>query len=225
MTAPDQLVTFARIAFSPPPLRELLAVGADGAATGWRSNGPAVGRFASRVETMEPLRAAIAGLAAGAGQSPDSLELVPDAAWEEIGAAGQTARFAADDEVVGPWGAVVDQCRQLLEKVSESPTAAIVALVDAGGHVRLEHRGDDSLPLELAALKVLLTLWRDGQEAARAATGTRGERVEAGPGWSLDLPDASIDLRGGGKLVAEASFTADDEGVLVPVSVTGHVDV
>lgn len=219
------LVSFARIAFSPPPLREMLAVGAEGSATGWRSNGPIVGRFAGRVDDIESLQAAIAGLDAKGGPTPGPLELVPDAAWEEVQAAGRTARFAADDEVEGPWGALVDRCRALLDEVTESPSAAIVVLVDADGHVRLEHRGDGTLPLELDSLQVALTLWRDNREAARAVTGTSAGRVEAGPGWSLDVPDASIDLEGGGTLMAVASFIAEDDGVVVPMAASGHVQV
>ena len=221
----EPLVSFARIAFSPPPLREMLAVRADGTATGWRSNGPVVGRFASRVDGLEALRAAVAGVAADEGPPPGPVELVPDAAWEEVSAGGHTARFAADDEVEGPWGVLVDRCRGLLDEVSGSPSAAIAVLVDGGGHVRLEHRGDGTLPLELGSLQVSLTLWRDGREAAQAGTGTSVGRVEAGPGWSLDVPDASIDLKGGGKLVAVASFIADDDGVFVPVSATCIVEV
>jgi hypothetical protein len=224
VTGPQPLVSFARVAFSPPPLRELLAVREDGTATGWRSNGPIVGRFASRVDRMGPLRAAIADLAGG-GQPPGPLELVPDAAWEEVKAAGLTARFGTDDAVEGPWGALLEACRDLLDEMTDSPTAAIVILVDPDGHVRLEHRGDGMLPLELDSVQVSLTLWRDGREASRAAARTSAGRVEAGPGWSLDVPDASIDLDGGGKLVAVASFIADDDGVFVPVSATGIVDV
>ena len=221
---PDVLVSFARIAFSPPPLREMLAVLADGTATCWRSNGPAVGRFAGHVDAMDDLRAALAGVAAGDAR-PGALELVPDAAWEEVDADGRTARFAADDQVDGPWGRLLDRCRGLLDEVSESPAAAIAILVDADGHVRLDHRGDGTLPLELDSLQVSLTLWRDGREAARAKTELSAGRVEAGPGWSLDVADTSIDLRGGGKLVGVASFIADDEGVFVPVAATGIVDV
>jgi hypothetical protein len=218
------LVSFARIAFSPPPLREMLAVQADGTATAWRSNGPAVGRFGGRADPIEDLRAAVVGVATAEGP-PEPLELVPDAAWEEVSASGKTARFAADADVDGPWGALLDRCRSLLDAVSGSPTAAIVVLVDTGGHVRLEQRGDGTLPVELASLQVSLTLWRDGREASRAVTGTTAGRVEAGPGWSLDVPDASIDLGGGGQLVAVASFIADDGGVFVPVSATGIVRV
>jgi hypothetical protein len=203
----------------------MLSVRADGAATGWRSNGPAVGRFASRADDLDALRAAVAGVGEGEGPPPGPVELVPDAAWEEVAAGGQTAKFAADDEVDGPWGALLDRCRSLLDEVSKSPSAAIAVLVDSHGHVRLEHRGDGALPLELGSLQVSLTLWRDSQEAARATTVTSAGRVEAGPGWSLDIADASIDLHGGGKLVAVASFIADDDGVFVPVSATGIVEV
>ena len=222
---PVPLVSFARIAVSPPPLRELLAVQADGTAMAWRSNGPAVGRFRGRVESIEDLRAAVDGAAVAEGLGEGPLELVPDAAWEEVAAGGRTARFAADDNVDGPWGALRDRCRTLLDAVSQSPTAAIVVLVDAEGHVRLEHRGDGTLPLELGSLQVALTLWRDGREAAKGAGGTSAGRVEAGPGWSLDIPNASIDLDGGGQLVAVASFIAEDEGVFVPVASTAITQV
>ena len=81
------------------------------------------------------------------------------------------------------------------------------------------------MTLELDSLPVSLTLWRDAREAARGSAAASAGRVEAGPGWSLDVPRASIDLGGGGKLVAVASFIAEDEGVFVPMAATGIVDV
>ena len=221
----ESLVTFARVAMSPPPLRELLDVRPTarrpaGARTVRSSDGsPAARTRSSRWARRSPI------VAAGTERATAPLELVPDAAWEEVTAAGQTARFAADDEVDGPWGAVVDRCRSLLDEVSESPVAAIAIVLGTDGHVRLEHRGDGTLPVELGSLQVSLTLWRDSREAARAATGMSVGRVEAGPGWALDVTDASIDLQGGGTLVAVASFIADDDGVFVPMALTGHVAV
>jgi hypothetical protein len=223
VTASDapELVGFARVAFSPPPLRELLTVRADGTASAWRSNGPVVGRFAGPADGIDALRAAVER-AAAAGE-PEPLELPPDAAWEEVRAAGRTGRFETDAPAPEPWTDLVDRCRALLDSLAASPEAAVAIVLDPDGRVRLEHRGGGTIVLELDSLQVSLTRWRDGREAGRAATPVPAGRVEAGPGWSLDVPDIPVG-GDGGRLVAVATFLADDEGVVVPMAATGIVD-
>jgi hypothetical protein len=97
-----------------------------------------------------------------------------------------------------------------------------VALVIGGGPTRwrLEHRGTATLALELDHAQLVLTLWRDGQEAGRAGTGPLAAgRVEAGPGWALDLEVPGAPDPSGGILLARVELVAEDAGVLVPMSV------
>ena len=44
-------------------------------------------------------------------------------------------------------------------------------------------------------------------------------------GWSLDLEPAGPLPDGGGTLVAQVDLVADDGGVFVPLTLTGHVTV
>ena len=214
------LVDFKRLSDAPPPIRELLAVDDDGGATAWRSNGPAVGRFAGPVADLPGLRAAVD--AARAAEPPDG-DLRADAVAEVIETGGRRARVAARLPVEGPWGALVEACRRVLDEVTTSPVVAIAGDVGPGARLRLEHRGDGTLTLELASLDVTFRLWRDGAQAGEARVRGAGEaldRLDAGAGWSLEVAAEDMDLSGGGILAAEASFVVEDEGVLVPVRVS-----
>ena len=54
---------------------------------------------------------------------------------------------------------------------------------------RLVHRGSDPLTLDLTTVAVQAYFWRGYYEpAGQASEVLAGERVEAGPGWTLDLP-------------------------------------
>jgi len=216
------LVEFRRLADAPPPERELLAIEVDGAAVGWRSTGSSVGRFAGAVGDLEGLRAAAAH--AEEGEPPKAAELPADASVERVVLGGRTASVEAGLPVAGPWGPLVDGCRRALDELVASPVAAIAGSVTADGTVRLEHRGRDVLPVELGALRVEVVRWRDGAEAGRAGAGAAGQgRVEAGPGWSLDVAVPGWDASGGGQVVATATFVADDGGVFVPVTITARL--
>ena len=90
--------------------------------------------------------------------------------------------------------------------------------------MRLEHRGKEVLPVELAALAGTVRLWRDRRAVSTARLrGEDADRVEAGPGWSLALAADGLDVTGGGILTAEVTFVADDAGVYVPVRATGSL--
>lgn len=220
------LVTFSRLAAAPPPERELLTILDDGRAFAWRSTGSAIGRFGGLVPDLDTLRSTAAtAIASVAGPHRDAgpLELPPGAAYELVEAGRSMARFEARADVAGPWAPLVGRCRALLDELITSPLAAIAATVEQDGLVRLVHLGPDPLPVELASLEVGLTLWRQGIESARARTTGLGlGRVDAVPGWSLEIAAPDLDLGGGGNLVALASFVADDAGIFVPVTLTAH---
>lgn len=218
------LVSYRRQGNAPPPERELLTVDDDGEASGWRSIGRAIGWFGGPVPDLAALRAAVA--AADRADLPSLPDLPPDASVETIEIGGRTAHVQARVTPDGPWSPAVEACRSLLDLLVASPVAAICAVVLTDGRVRLEHRGSGVLSIELASLRVSMTLWRDAREAARAGSADPGRgRVEAGPGWSLEIAPPAIDLVGGGSLVAQASFVADDDGLYIPVVVMGDVAV
>jgi len=56
-------------------------------------------------------------------------------------------------------------------------------------------------------------------------TGAGFGRVDAGPGWTMQLAAPAVDAWGGGTLVAVASFVADDAGIYVPVAITARVSI
>ena len=218
------LVTYSRLAAAPPPERELLEVEPDGRARAWRSNGTVIGRFGGTAGDLAGLRAAVEE--AAAGEPPAVAVLPPGAALEIVETAGQTARLEARAPVDGSWAGLVELCRRELDAQVASPVAAIAGILGADGGFRLEHRGSESLSLELGALAVEMVLWRDGAEAARGrVTGAGFGRVDAGPGWTMQLAAPAVDAWGGGTLVAVASFVADDAGIYVPVAITARVSI
>jgi len=218
------LLVFERLAGSPPPERELLTLEADGSAVAWLSNGPAVGRFGGPVAELAAIRAAAATVEGA--DVPGPLQVPPGAAVETIEAGGRTARFVARRPVTGPWAPLVEACRAALKAINTAPVAAIAGTVLPDGRLRLEHRGTEPLAVELASLQVRFTLWRDNAEAGDARTGNAGQgAVDVGPGWSLDLEATGLELTGGGILVAEATFVANDGGVFVPVRISANTTV
>jgi len=218
------LLRFRRLADAPPPERELLDVRADGSATAWRSNGRVVGRFAGPIADLEALRAALAGV--DGVPAPSGPELPADAAVETVELGERVARFESRTGVDGPWGPLVRACRVLLDELTASPLAAVGASLGPDGSLRLEARGTEALPLELGSLEVAITLWRDGREAASGrVAGGDVDRVEAGPGWSLELDPPAVAIEGGGTLASTATFVADDDGIYVPVALTASVEL
>jgi hypothetical protein len=209
-------IGYRRIAPGRPPERELLAVEADGSATGWRSNGPIVGRFAGRPPGVEAvLSLAEAALALDPAPLP---ELPPGAAVETVEAGSVSARFLAGRTPDGPWGELLAACREALEHLAALPLAAVAGELDADGTLRLVHRGSEVLPLELGRLLVRTVRMRDGLETGRGQATPPGlGRVDAGPGWTLEVPGDGTPAAGDGTLWAEVTFVADDGGVYIPM--------
>jgi hypothetical protein len=218
------LVEFRRLSDTPPPERELLEVADDGTATAWRSNGAAIGRFAGPVADASDLRTFVA--AAREADPPEPGEVPPGASVETIETGGATGRVVSRRQVAGPWAPLVEACRAILGEIVESPVAAIGLVLAADGGMRLEHRGTEPLAVELASLAGGLKLWRDGvQVGGGPARGPDADRVEAGPGWALELALSDLDTTGGGILVGEVTFVADDGGVYVPVRLSASLTI
>lgn len=73
-------------------------------------------------------------------------------------------------------------------------------------------------------LVVDVVCWSEGREAAVARTApTDLGHVDAGPGWSLDVPFDESVFDSEGKVVGMATLVAVDGGVYVPVVLTSHL--
>jgi hypothetical protein len=175
-----------------PALAEMVEVTGDGAISGWRTvSTSGVGWFAGALPADETA-ALSAVVSAVAGASPPSGLPPPDAPTEtlELGDSGPVpvAHVLASD--AGPWSRVVAAARQLLERLTDFPRAAIGVSLSAADRARLEHLGSDPLELDLATVTVRATAWRGYYEPAGDWTSAVAgpERVEVGPGWTHDLP-------------------------------------
>lgn len=213
------LVRYRRLSSAPPPERELLTIEPDGSWTGWRSGGPVVGRFGGCIADLDELRALVDR--AAAGDAPAGGELPFDAACERIDAGGREASLRAGASVPGAWGELAAWCRDRVEAMTTDPVAAIEVELASPTTIRLRHRGAEVLPLELASLSVEFGWWRDGAQAGSATAGSAGlGRVEAGPGWSLDVAVDNPTPAPSDTTTAWAELVVDDHGVYVPVLAT-----
>jgi hypothetical protein len=202
----------------PPADREILAIGADGAFTMWRSIGansypPApVGRYAGRLPARR-LTALQRAAAAAAATGDLHLTPEPDSSFEDIDVDGVRAKMGSGTVPKGPWGALAGRLRTLLGELTAFPRAVVQVEVASNGRTaRLVQHGPEALRLDLSALAVEAVLWRKGNAQAfwNAPPASLGE-VTAGPGWSLDLPfDHGFSVTARAKVVAYVAFTAYD---------------
>jgi len=214
---PGPWLAFRRIANSPPPERELLAIEADGSFAMWRSNGPIVGRFAGVVPDVAGLRRLVE---ATTDVEPVRQRRLPaDAAEEVLEVGRRKATVEADRDVDGPWGPLFERARELLEFVTDQPRAALTMEVNADG-VRVEHRGTDVLPVEFENAALEVTVRRGGTIVAKTVQRGLGQgHVDAGPAWSWTIP-VEADAQGD-TLDATLRFVAKDEGIFVPMRLSG----
>lgn len=208
--------SFSRLSDAPPPLRELLDVADDGTFTMWRSVGEIVGRFAGTV----PDAGAAAAVAAdsAAGDPPAAPELAPDATVDTVTVAGRSHTTTQHRRPDGPWGDLLALGRELLDALVDQPAAAIAASLPSPTLLRLEHRGDGTLPVLLGGAVVDVRAWSPTDLVAQAyAEPPPAGAVDAGPGWVLEVPLPELPLPAGTTLAVDVSFVADDGGVLVPM--------
>ena len=167
-----------------PAVAEYVEVADDGALTGWRSVAAVVGWFAGGLADAErdDLRAAVSGFGAAEPDPPP-----PGAATETLELGDRDPMDVSGVGAEGALGALVGTARHLLDEVLLTQPRAAVAL--EADPPRLVHRGTDPLTLDLTAVTLQAHHWRGYYESAgSAAEVLTGERVEAGPGWTLDLP-------------------------------------
>ncbi len=212
-------VAFARLSDASPPLREMLDVDENGSWTVWRSVGVAVGRFAGSGEAASGAGKRIIDLAAAAegSQEPSSKDVGADATVDSIDIGDRSVAVPYRHSPDGPWGALFAACRIVLDEALDHPKAAIALVVAAPDRVRLEHRGEEPLPIELGSAQVEATVWADGVFVAAGTGRIEAGHVDAGPGWSLEVPLEGIDPAAKGEAVTFVSFVANDGGVYIPV--------
>jgi hypothetical protein len=206
-------LTYLRLSSSRPPVREQVVLGADDTVAVWRSNGPVVGRLAGRAEDGERLASLLAS--ALGTPSPRNDTAPADAVFEVLEAGDTTVNIGPDGAPDGPWGSLVTACRDAVDHPGE-PVAAIGLVIDAPGRLRLEHRGSGTLRVGLGAVAAETIVYRDGAQAGLAQSRFADGAVDAGPGWTHEIELDPVDAAGA-SVVASVSFSANDEGVWVPV--------
>ena len=206
-------LTYRRVSDGRPPVRDQVVLDAGGLSV-WRSNGAEVGRFAGHDDDASRLRALLP--AAIAARQPRGAGQVPvDAVVEVLTAGDVELAIGPDDAPDGAWGELLAACRDALDHPG-APVAAIGLVIDAPGRLRLEHRGSGTLRVGLGAVVAETIVYRDGAQAGLAQSRFADGAVDAGPGWSHEIELDPVDAAGA-SVVASVSFTANDEGVWVPV--------
>jgi hypothetical protein len=173
-----------------PAVAESVEVADDGALTGWRSvSDGGVGWFAGRLPDGE-----LAEVRALAGETPDPVLAPPDSAQEIL-----EREATGPISIAGSTDGLATAARQLLDRLTDFPLAAVAVSFVAPDVARLVHRGTDPVRLDLGVVAVRATAWRGYYEPAGDWSGVvegPGE-VEAGPGWTYDVPlelDAAGDV-------------------------------
>jgi hypothetical protein len=175
-----------------PALAEMVEVADDGAISGWRTVSTSGAGWFAGVLPADETAALSAAVSAVAGVSPPSGLPAPEAPTETLelgdGAPVSVEHVVSSDP--GPWSHLVAAARELLERLTDFPRAAIGISLPTADRARLKHLGTDPLELDLATVTVRATAWRGYYEPAGDWTSVVAgpERVEVGPGWTHDLP-------------------------------------
>jgi hypothetical protein len=172
-----------------PPDGESVTLADDGAVRGWRGVAAIVGQFEG-VLAGDELHAIASTVAQAAEATPPEGATPPGAPLEVItiddGDPVDVAQLR--DAEAGPWDALAVAARELLERMTAFPKAAL-ALSVADGSVRLVHHGTEPLVVDLGTAELRVVRWRGWFEpdgtAEHAVSGP--SRESAGPGWSYDL--------------------------------------
>jgi hypothetical protein len=222
-------VSFSRVSGSPPPARALLEVHADGSWTAWRSIGLAVGRFAAEGGAESPgARIIELGEATAGADAPELGDQPLDTTIDRVAVDGRSVAVGYRAEPDGPWGELLAACRELLDKATDHPVAAIGLAIVAPDRLRLEHHGEMPIRVDLSGLRGEGTVWTDaGEYLARGVPRLGGDeregsggQVEAGPGWSADIVLEGLDPSTPGNLVVTMTLAVEDNGQRVPVALS-----
>ncbi len=209
----------------PPQYREILEIQGDGTFRMWRSVSLAsglpspVGRFSGVLpaDTLAVLRRAAS---AAAKDGSRSLTVSPDSPVDVLEADGASITLGMRDPGIGAWKDLAALVRPLLKQLTDHPEAAMAIEIDGSG-ARLEHRGTETIDVDLSALQVRAVHWRGDQSEGRwTADGAPGNATTAGPGWTFELPfNHGFDLEPGDRIVVYALFSLKNGDAFVPVSI------
>jgi hypothetical protein len=203
---------FRRTSDHEPAELEVLEIEVDGSFAMWRSTGEAVGRFAGDVPELSTLSDDVERALTDFPPSSDSIPM--DASLERLDVDGRQLAVAAHERIEGPWGALLEQCRSLMEALRDQPLAALVIELDDPSVPRIAHRGTEALTLALIQPSATVVVWRDREEVGEF----RGfanviETVNADQGWQLEIPVDGVRSRSGDSVVAQIPLDAYHEGV------------
>lgn len=198
------LVRYSRSGGRRPSDDELLELHADGSFLARRTVGGArIGSFEGSVlvETVEAVRREVTACSETGGLW---LETPRDGATETIALGEEgtvTASMGSNARPDGPWGALVTRLRELLDRASDAPTAALELSADAR-QARLVAVGAGSLEVDEATIELrLVRLDASGVPVARwgyaagdpTSTPPRWRQTDAD--WLLELPfDPTVEL-------------------------------
>lgn len=220
---------YRRLSSMPPPEREILEVDENGSFALWRSVAPTAGRFGGSLPAVASadLARTLTGIGTGGPAAPDPGRLPADAGVEQLEVGARRAAVAAGEDPGGPWGELLTTCRRLADELTQWPLAAVALEVEvASCRVRLVHRGDATLSLRLAAARIQVEAWQGTHcLAAHGVSGLGLDRVEAGPGWSLEAAVPPLGVEPGDRVTAEATFVVEDAGIYVPVALLTTIAV
>jgi hypothetical protein len=124
-----------------------------------------------------------------------------DGATVSVLAGGHELRVGSNEQVEGPWGALVARLKASLEgEVLDAPVAAIELQADAS-RGSLGHLGDEPLEVDTSSVAVravrldaqglVLGRWQGTVMPAEVEDARRSGGVtwtSAGPGWEMELP-------------------------------------
>ncbi|WP_433379128.1 hypothetical protein ACQPZX_12925 [Actinoplanes sp. CA-142083] len=174
-----------------PAVAESVEVAEDGTISGWRSvSGGGVGWFAGQLPAGE--LAEVRALVDAAGPAPSPVPPPPPDAGDEVlelEATGPVS-IAGISDGPGDWPRLAAGSRRLLDRLTDFPRAAVTVEPADPSVARLLHRGADPLRLDLGTIAVRATAWVGYYEPAGDWSGViegPGE-IEAGPGWTYDIP-------------------------------------
>ena len=225
------LLTYLRGGGAPPSDNEYIYVQTDGVFAMWRSVAwatyppTAVGLFAGKLApdiTSSLAQEVTSANAAGRLRQRSS----PDAPAETIETREARADVGIHDKPTNAWGPLIARLRQLLLDLTHYPKAALALSISADGQrVQLVHQGNQPLRLDLSAVTLKAALWKPAESITVAEwTGqpqNLGGMVNAGSGWSLDVPFKPDFSKSAGTAVkVSATLTAFDGDSARPVALS-----
>ena len=185
------IVRLFRTGGFPPPANEKVVTVDDGRLAVWRSTD--VSTAGSFVGQLSPAESeAIQALARRCVEAGDLTEApAPDAAIDTLMLDGAKAEVGHLDRPDGPWGALLDLLRPLFDRTDQPHAAVGLVVAPAGDGASLRHLGSEVLRIDLSKLRVAAGLRAPAGEVAGAwdnAPAADSGVIDAGPGWTLELP-------------------------------------